>query len=231
MVTSYKTIPIVFIAVLALVGCDNWFNPAIIPLPSEIVLQEGARLVANTSNGNITVIAGNKFERRYEWNGCGIDAHMFPRKNRWFGSLGMYDAAARMFYNPWAGCDGISRPVVEESQIHFADEHSAEVWITRRKRIDSWFTVWTNDGIFIQWGLSPQRNQLNVDLMQICIKGKKPTKLTGAVDTSISVFHPNGHESSRRECVDVSADVIIETQKTLSEDWRKTDELIAKSKQ
>lgn len=230
--TSYKIVPIISFTILALVGCDSWFDTSRkFPLPSEIVLQEGARLVANTSNGNITVIAGTKFERRYEWNGCGLDAHMFPRQERWLGSLGMYGAAARMFNNPWAGCDGISRPVVQEGQIHFADEHAAEIWISRRKLIDSFQTVWANDGIFIQWGLSPERNQLNVELEQLCIRGKKPLKLKGAADLSISFIPPKDNGPSRRDCVNVPASVITETQKALSEDWRKSDEWIAKSKQ
>jgi len=230
--TSSKIVSIISFAVLTLTGCDRWFDTSHkFPLPSEIVLQEGARLVASTSNGKISVIAGNKFERRYEWNGCGLDAHMFPRQERWLGSLGMSDAAARMFNSPWAGCDGISRPVVEEGQIHFADERSAEVWIARRKLIDSFHTVWTNDGIFIQWGLSPQRNQLNVELEQLCIRGKRPLKLIGATDSSVSFTHPRGSEFARRDCVNVPSSVITETQKALSDDWRKTDELIAKSRQ
>lgn len=142
----------------------------------------------------------------------------------------MYDAAGRLFNNPLAGCDGISRTVVEEGQIHFADELSAVEWLSRYKTIGGFNTVWSKDGLLVQWGVSPQRNQINVDLWQICIKGKRPVNLAGALDQSIKVSHPNGSVFARRECVDVPESVIIGTQKAWRDNWRQVDEWIANAK-
>lgn len=199
-------------------------------VPIELALQDGARLEASTDNSNVAVIAGDKLKRRYEWDGCGLDANMIPRQERWFGSLGMYDPAGRLSIDPNAGCHGISRPVVQEGQIHFADKKAAEVWISRNTLATLYKTVWTNDGLFIRWSINPQRYQINVDLWQICIEGKKPTELAGALDNAIKVSHPKGSEFARRDCVNVSERVIIETQKTLDDNWRQIDEYIGNTK-
>ncbi len=222
-----------FVATTAffLSACDSWMNSSEqLQVPKELVLHEGARLEASFANSSVAIIAGNKLQRRYEWGSCGLDADMFPRKERWLGNLGMYDAAGRIFNNPLAGCDGISRTVVQEGQIHFSDEMSAEAWISRYKTIGGFNTVWSKDGLLVQWGLIPQRNQINVDLWQICIKGKRPINLAGASDESIKVMHPSGSGYARLECVDVSEDVITDTQKAWSDNWRQADEWIAKAK-
>lgn len=197
----------------------------------ELALHEGARLEARTNTASITVIAGDKLKRRYEWDGCGLNADMSARKDRWFGSLGMYDPAGRSFIDPSAGCKGISRPVVEEGQIHFSDENLANAWITRYKKISPLSTVWTNDGLLIQWGITPQRHQINVDLWQICINGKRPVRLAGSLDQAIKASHQNGPEAARRQCAKVTDKVIIETQKIWSDHWRQADEWAGQFKQ
>ncbi|QFY41624.1 hypothetical protein F6R98_02450 [Candidatus Methylospira mobilis] len=95
----------------------------------ELVFEPGARLEATADCSHMAVVAGSGLQRRYQWNGSGLDENMFARKQRWYGNLGMYDPAGRLLINPIAGYDGISRPVVEEGQIHFADEKAANAWI------------------------------------------------------------------------------------------------------
>jgi hypothetical protein len=185
----------------------------------ELVLSNGARLEARTSSSNIAVIAGVGIKRRYEWDHCGLDADMSARKERWLGSMGIYDPAGRLFVNPFAGCRGISRTVVQEGQIHFADEGDANAWISHyRRSFDS--VVWTHDGLLVAWDVRPERNQLGVDVYQICIRGQRPLQLTGALDDAVRVSHPSGPNAARLPCVQVADSVLVETKKAWSDLWR-----------
>jgi hypothetical protein len=202
------------------------FSPPRAPVQNELVLKEGARLEAGNLNSKITVIAGKNQDRRYEWGGCGIDSIMGLRLERWYGSLGMYDAAYHPFNGNHTECNGITRPVVEEGQIHFADLESAETWIARYSYFLADNKVWTNDGLLIRWAINPQRSQIGVDLWQICIRGERPTKLKGASDQSIKISHPNGSAFARQDCAHVPESVYEETKKIWDDHWRKINESI-----
>ena len=175
----------------------------------ELVLREGARFTATTKSGTIAVIAGPGFNRTYEWNGCSLRAAMGARSKRWYGALGIYDAAGSFGLFDWLiGCKGISRTVVEEAQVHFSTQQGAERWMmSRSKAFDS---VWSNDGLFIQWGVSPGRNQINADVWQICIAGKWPVQLRGAKDEAISVTQLSSSGSTRYECAPVGEEAMID---------------------
>ena len=177
----------------------------------ELVLARGARLQAHTSSGSITVIAGDGLERRYEWDGCGLNANMVARTKRWLGSLGIYDAAGAFIYSLPSGCHGISRTVVQEGQIHFAEEGAANAWISKYKQ-DFTSVVWTSDGLLVAWATRPQRYQLSVDVYQICIRGRRPVHLAGAVDDAVQIS-----ESARVACARVADSVIAETQEAWSD--------------
>src|ERR1700693_4530041 len=154
----------------------------------ELVLSNGARLEAHTSSNNVTVIAGDGIKRRYEWDHCRLDADMSARKERWLGVLGIYDPAGRVFRNPFAGCNGISRTVVQEGQLHFANEGDANAWISQYRRSYT-SVVWTNDGLLVAWDIVPKRDQLGVAVYQLCIRGHRPIQLEGASDDAIQVSH------------------------------------------
>jgi hypothetical protein len=180
---------------------------------SELVLRSGAHLRAHTSSSNITVIAGNGFERRYEWDRCSLNANMSARSERWLGSLGIYDPAGRLILNPFAGCHGISRTVVQEGQIHFADEAGANAWISKYRPIYR-SVAWTNDGLLVAWDIRPERSQLNVDVYQICIHGQRPVHLNGAMDDAVQI-----PISQRSACARVADSVVVEPQKAWSDLW------------
>lgn len=191
---------------------------------TELVLHDGTRLEATAPNGAIAINAGKGLERSYEWDGCSLAANMVQRSHRWYGSLGIYDPAAqgilgRLFDKT---CKGISRTVVQEGQIHFADIESAQEWIQRRPKV--WTTVWTNDGLLVSWGTSPARVQINVDLWLVCINGQRPAQLVGATDKAIKLIHKGDSRQAVHECAQVNSQVIAETQKVLREDWKKIDD-------
>jgi hypothetical protein len=196
----------------------------------ELVMRAGTRIEAQTQAGTIAVIAGEKFARRFEWNGCSLDSAMSARPSRWYGSLGIYDLASRLFVVPGAGCSGISRPVVQEGQLHFASTELVNAWIARYKRMSPAGTVWTNDGLLIQWELRPERYQLNVSVWQLCVGGNKPVQLLGATDQAISVSRRSTHEDPGYGCSSVSEEVAAETQRTWTQFWQESDEWAARKK-
>ncbi len=187
---------------------------------TELVMPEGSELIVNTEIGTLTITAGHGLERRYEWNNCWLDANMFPRKgSRWFGSLGAYDAAPSFPLSALfeKSCNGIFRTVVQEGQIHFFDRDSAELWIDRQPT--SLTSVWTNDGLVLTWGLNPGRKQLSVELMQLCIRGSKPTALNSANDRAFSWRISGTQTNPRIECANPPRSEIAETWKSLLDYW------------
>jgi len=193
---------------------------------TELVMREGATIEARKENTSVMVTSGKGFDRTYEWERCKLKSDMVARKKRWYGSMGIYDAAPS-FGLSTGGCSGISRTVVEEGQIHFNDLQFAQKWIERRPK--SYKTVWTNDGLLVSWNIVPGRRQLNVDVWLMCINGKRPKQLVGANDSAVTVS-PASTGKSIHECAQVGQDVIDQTRSQLEEDWKKIDEWIAKDK-
>lgn len=199
------------VVAVAAIAATAFVAPRSVAAAPELVLQEGVRLTATTPSGTVGVVAGEGLRRTYEWNGCSLEAAMMARSTRWYGALGMYDPAGRgpvgMLFGSVFGCKGISRPVVQEAQAHFATRNAAESWIEQRSRLP-FDTVWTHDGLFLQWGVTPDRQQLNVDLWQICIAGSKPTELRGAGD-AIQVTRVSGSGELRHDCAPVGPEAMI----------------------
>jgi hypothetical protein len=167
-----------------------------VPPENEIVMTPGMKLTASTPIGDITITAGTGLRRCYTWEGATRCVHMWPRKERWYGSLGIY------FPGPgdhWKEHNGITRGCVGEEQKHFQTHHEAVEWIEQQKKLNAEFAdpvesphawIHRNDGLVVDWGKVPARNQLDVIVMQILIDGKKPTKLPGAEDDKIVVETP-----------------------------------------
>jgi len=200
-----------------------WHVAAAGAVTPELVLATQTRLLATTAIGTVSVVAGDALERSVDWQGCTLRAHPSARSSRWFGSLGLYDPApggALSFMAPRA-CEGISRPVVEEAQLHLPDVAAAEEWLKRYSQSRS--TVWTHDGLVLQWTRDPSRAQLSVDLWQICIRGRYPSQLAGAADDAIKLVAPAGEGPARRACAVVSDDVAQTTVETWAELWKQAD--------
>jgi hypothetical protein len=189
-------------------------------------MREGATIEARKENTSVIVTSGKGLDRTYEWDACQLKSDMVPRKQRWYGSMGIYDAAPS-FGLPTRGCSGVFRTVVEEGQIHFNDLQFAQKWIERRPK--SYNTVWTNDGLLISWNIVPGRRQLSVDVWLMCINGKRPKLLVGANDSAVTVS-PTSTGKSIHECAQVGQDVINQTRSQFEEEWKKIDEWIAKNK-
>jgi hypothetical protein len=193
----------------------------------ELVLQENTHLVAITPSGRISIRAGKKFDRWYSWGQCTLRSHMQARSSRWLGNLGIYDPAGSFLILStvlpwWFKCDGISRTVVDEGQIHFANQSTAETWLARYAEPSA--SVWTNDGLLVRWDITKEREQINVDLWQICIHGRRPIKLPGAHDQAITVTTDDVSKPARHECAVVSDADIQSTLQQWTDSWKEMDE-------
>lgn len=196
------------------------------PAP-ELVLQENVTLSASTPSGRISIRAGRKLDRSYLWGRCTLSSDMQVRPSRWFGSLGMYDPASSFLFLStvlpwWFKCDGVSRTVVGEGQIHFQTLAAAEYWLARYAAPPH--TVWTNDGLLVRWGVVKEREQINVDLWQICILGRRPSQLSGAHDQAITLTSDDSTHPPRRECALATEADIRETQQQWTGFWKEMDE-------
>lgn len=105
---------------------------------------------------------------------------MWPRQERWYGSLGLYYPGPG---NHWKSHNGITRGVLGEGQQHFKTVEETLAWISEQKR---WMPfVYRNDGLVVGWRKVPPRKQLNVEVWQIYINGEKPMALPGSEDDKI----------------------------------------------
>ena len=106
--------------------------------------------------------------------------------------------------------------------MHFASEDAANAWLSRYSKSHT-STVWTSDGLVVAWDIEPGRNQLGVDVYQLCIHGQRPMHLSGASDPSIRISNPHGLGAARKGCVAVDDGVVAETQKAWSDWWHELD--------
>ena len=205
-----------FIAALPLLGCSA-DEPA-----AELVLLNGTTLTAKTQTGAVSIHAENQLARTYEWDGCSLSSNMRKRDSRWLGSLGIYDPAGSLgilsgLFPWWFKCNGVSRTVVGEGQLHFSSKEDAEKWLARYSQSSS--TVWSNDGLVVQWGIEPQREQINVNVWQLCIAGKRPAGLIGGNDSALILLGRSN--AGRYECATVGPSVAVDTQRQWNDLWNR----------
>lgn len=151
-----------------------------IPAGTEVVMAPGASISAETATGMITIKAGKGLLRSYTWEGATRSVEMGARKVRWYGSLGL------AFPGPgdhWKEHNGITRGVLEEGQMRFTTVAAAMKWINDRSKGTP--LVYRNDGLLVAFGKNLSRKQLNVEVWQIFINGRKPTVLDGSQDSKI----------------------------------------------
>jgi hypothetical protein len=141
-------------------------------LPStEAVMSPGMKITVNSRGHVLTVGAEEGAVRTYTWSGATRRVRLAARTERWYGSLGLYQDA------DFKAVDGITRGVLQEGQMHFRSEDAAVEWLTNP--YNQKFLEYTKTGLAAGWYLTPLRQQINVDVWQIYIEGKKPSALRG----------------------------------------------------
>lgn len=143
----------------------------------ELVMTEGDRITATTSAGTVEILAGKGLKRTYSWEGTSRSATLWPRTERWYGSMGAYFPGTGQH---WKEHHGITRGVLEEGQQHFKSRNEALEWIKGRSRY--YGTVHSKDGLVVSFGKVLERKQLNVGVWRVFINGKAPADLPGASD-------------------------------------------------
>jgi hypothetical protein len=180
-----RMLPVLGVVVgLSLPGYADEVGDGSVPARNEIVMSPGMKITAETRVGKITITSGKGLKRSYTWEGATRSVEMWTRDERWYGSLGLY------FPGPdehWEEHKGITRGVVEEGQQHFKTAAEARKWLAGRKYMPY---VYRGDGLVVGWQKVPARKQLNVEVWQIYINGKKPAKLDGSQDDKIKVEKP-----------------------------------------
>lgn len=155
-------------------------NPPV-PHGTETVMTEGMVISATTPIGNMTITAGVNAIRKYTWEGATRSVVMWPRRSRWYGSKGLY------FPGPgehWKMHNGISRAVTEEGQQHFNSVSEFKTWLSGRKYMPY---VYNDSGLVVGWTKVLPRRQLNVEVWQVLIGGRKPTQLPGSNNLAIAL--------------------------------------------
>jgi hypothetical protein len=173
-------------AAFLLVSCTQ--ETTTVPFENETVMTEGMIISATNSYGTMKITAGKGTLRHYTWKGATRSATLLPRKERWFGSLGIYSPGEG---NHWKKHDGITRSVLEEGQQHFKTIAEAMEWI---RKDSHWGYVYRDDGLVVGWDkMEGARGTLSVSVWQIYINGDKPTSLPGSQNDKISIIFPISH--------------------------------------
>lgn len=149
-----------------------------IPIQNEIVMPPESTITYTASFGFFSIRSGKGLKRFYTWDEITRSAVLSPRKKRWYGSLGLYYPGPGNHWIP--AHKGISRGVLSEGQQHFHSYNEAIDWLSRRPH-----TTYRNDGLVVSVIKILDRRQLAVEVWQIYIDGKKPTKLPGSENSKI----------------------------------------------
>lgn len=163
-------------------SCDESHEPKT-DLTNEMVMTNGMSITAKTPEGTIVITAGPGFERSYTWDGETRSVKLWPRLERWNGSLGAYYPGPG---EHWRNNHGITRGVLEEGQQHFETVEEAIKWINGL----SYHTecVYRDDGLMVWWRRTPAARTLDLEVWQIYVAGQKPTKMGGSENNKINVI-------------------------------------------
>ena len=151
------------------------------PIHNETVMSPGMKITAKTPVGTIAITARENYVRSYTWEGATRSVEMDPRVERWYGSLGLYYPGAG---EHWDEHHGITRGVLEEGQQHFKTANDALHWLHARDWLDY---VYRDDGLVVGWSKTLPRKQLNVEVWQLFVLGKKPKRLNGSQNARIQI--------------------------------------------
>ena len=160
-----------------------WLPIADGPMPkmNEPVMSPGMKILVSAPACEVVISAGRGLKRTFSWNGETRSVEMWPRAERWHGSLGAY------FPGPgdhWYPNGTIVRGVVDEGQLNFSSLDKAMKFLAKTPAFQP--RIYRNDG-FTVW-CSKSEHTLGVDIFQVYINGVKPTKLPGAQDDDILVL-------------------------------------------
>jgi hypothetical protein len=152
------------------------------------------QITARTASGDVTIRAGEGFERHYTWDGATRSAVLWPRTARGYGSLGIYLPGPGEHWKPHSG---ITRGVLEEGVLWFKTVEDALSWIQRARTTGIDYT-YNDHGLVVGFGKIVRRRQVNVAVWQMMVAGEKPQELPGSSDGFIKVTANDSTHISRQ---------------------------------
>lgn len=132
---------------------------------NEIVLSAGMSIIVQADWAMIEISAINKYKRKYTWDGHSVIVKLIPRKERWYGSLGVYHPQVRPPHK------GVVHMIVEEGQQHFQTIDDAVLWIASFGEKP----IYRDDGLLISADLTGENTDqkfVSIQVWQIYIGGK-----------------------------------------------------------
>ena len=163
---------------------------------TEVVLKPGMIVTATNANGTVTIKAGKGTTRIFSGKNWEKKRNLIPRRERWYGSLGLYDPASSR--SPYG------RLLVDEGRLYFSSVSKALKYLYS----DSHYfkPVYTNNGLVFGYHVEtfselkePIKSHYeetfggvkeptrSIQLWQIYINGKRPTNIPGADDSAITI--------------------------------------------
>ena len=152
----------------------------------ESVMTEGMTICADFDE-KVCIFAENSIRRQIMWDGITRSVNLIPRKERWYGKLGLYSPGDG---NNWKYHKGITRGIVQEAQIHFNSEK--ELFLFLDKYVDHKHDLYGDDGLLISWRkvVRPDMGPggyIDLFILQLLVNGHKPERLNGSQNNKISV--------------------------------------------
>ena len=155
---------------------------------NEVVMCPGSRIDTEVGGQAVSIIALNTLRREFVAKGAGVDVtvEMWPRRERWDGSLGLYVPTGF----------GSIHVVAEEGLQHFDSMTEVQTWLAWNRQLMP--LSYTSNGLVVGWkyrtrpaGISSgPPAALSVEVWQILIRGSKPDELAGAEDKLFKVSMP-----------------------------------------
>lgn len=165
---------LLFAAALAVTGCARSSDTPV----RETVLRPGETIEASNKFGTVRVAYVSPRERKFTWDGQSRTIKMIARPEPFQDELGLYEPA---------GCFPIfcrtPRLVVREARHDFQNYEALYAFIYQGSAVMDW--AYTSDGLLVGFGRSPEREQINVDVRQLTVRGQKPSALRGARDRNV----------------------------------------------
>lgn len=158
------------------------------PDMAEIVLCTGSKVAVRGAGSLLTVGATSLTTRTYVVDDFDLVIELIPRFQRWNGNLGLYRPAGK----------GDTHTIIEEGQQFFSNEEDLYQWIAWARRWGGELR-YTADGLLMRWQVrhrsadevGPKR-ALNVDVVQLMLRGRKPQGLRGADDAAFTIANAKG---------------------------------------
>ncbi len=151
------------------------------PADDELVMSPGMRITAKTSVGTIAITAVDQQTRTYTWEGATRAVERSPATERFFAEDGLFYKGKG---DHWRDHHGITRCLTKEANKLCITVEEAMAWIEEPERASF---VYRGDGLMVGWGKTAESKQLTVEVWQILVDGKKPTRLHGSQDDKIIV--------------------------------------------